>query len=218
MRKGTRVRIFPVGIIVTAIALMSFGCTQKSTTSASTLTSTTLPLSTTAITTSSMNTVNFQQYKSLGVDFRAVITFSISNTTTSYPTELAVPQVPITWNGLSFSGNLQESGVGEDVTDTVNGSVSADGKTLVQLVYSRQIMRTTATGTYYSITLQSVPLNAGTIAGLFNYSGANIQGYVKAINYIDGPIVSGQINAITTYISADWANTQPPTLSLTFGN
>jgi hypothetical protein len=218
MKKETFVRLFLIGIIIAAMALMSFGCTTKSTPTASTSTSTTLlPVSTTTITSTSTNTVNFQQYKSLAVDFRAVITFSISNTTTSYPTELAVPLVPITWNGLSFSGSLQESGIGEDVTDTVNGTVSADGKALVQLVYSRQIMRSTATGTYYSVTLQSVPLNAGIIAGLFNFTGSSIQGYATAINYIDGPIVSGQINATTTYVSTDWGNAQPPTLSITFG-
>jgi hypothetical protein len=215
-------QIIRLALVLTIVAGAIVGCTQKSSTlPAISSSTTTSPQSTSTanITSVTTNTVVFQSFHSFAADFRAFITFTVSNTTASYPTELAVPQVPVTWNGLSFSGNLQESGPGEDITDEVSGTVSPDGNTLSQLIYSRKIMRTTNTGTYFSITLRGVPLNAGLITGLYSFSGALLQQYVITINYMDGPIVSGQIEASTAYLSTDWANTQQmPALTLTFGN
>jgi hypothetical protein len=119
---------------------------------------------------------------------------------------------------MSFSGKLQESGPGEDITDRVSGTVSADGRILVSLVYSRQILRTNNSSTSFSVSLSNVPIDIGTILGSYNYSGAVIQGYISSITYVDGTIVSGQIVASTTYGSTDWGNIQqPPTLTITFG-
>ena len=142
----------------------------------------------------------------------------MNNTNISYPTDLAVPQVPVIWSGMSFSGTLHESGSGEDITDKVAGTISADGKVLVSLVYSRQVLRTTNSGTAFSVSLSNVPLDIGVSSGAYNYSGAALQGYVSGITYVDGTIISGQIIPSTVYVSTDWGNTQqPPTLTIVFG-
>ncbi len=176
------------------------------------------PISSILVSSSSVSSSGLQQYKNLAVKFHAVLTFSLNNVNVSYPTDLAVPEVPITWSGTSFSGTLHESGPGEDITDKVAGTISADGKVVISLVYSRQVLRTTNSGTAFKVTLSNVSLEAGTIPGTFNYSGAVIRGYFSEIYYADGTIVSGQIVPSTIYISTDWENTQQsPTLTIAFG-
>jgi hypothetical protein len=194
-----------------------YGCGQKT----SSITSTTLPTSVSTSTTTALSVttspVMVQQDRNLAIVFHALITFSI-NPNTSYATDLAVPAVPITWTGLLFSGNLQESGPGEDITDNVGGTISADGTSLITLVYSRKILRTNNTGTSYDIALHNVPLDTSINNLTFRYSGAVIQSYVSSISYADGTVNSGQIVSSNNYVSTDWANTQnPPTLTLTFG-
>jgi hypothetical protein len=65
--------------------------------------------------------------------------------------------------------------------------------------------------------MHDIPLNAGTISGLFTYSGTAIQGFTTGTVYTDGPVTAGQITASTSYVSTDWSNTQQPSLTLTFG-
>jgi len=224
MKAKMLVKIIQVTAAIATVGLMSYGCTPKSITSSSTTTSatavtTTSTSLTTTVSTSTTDLALLQQYKNLGVSFHAIVTFNINNTNASYPSDFTVPQVPITWNGLGFSGRLLESGPGEDITDEMTGTVTADGKTLASLVYSRQILRTTGSGTYFNITFQAVPVNI-TIdsTGSFSFTGAAVQSYVTGINYADGPVVSGQVTASTSYVSTDWASSQqPPNLLLTFG-
>ena len=188
---------------------------MSTSTTALTTTSTSL---TATVSTLTADRAFLQQYKNWGVSFHAIVAFNINNTNTSYPSEFTVPQVPITWSGLAFSGTLQESGHGEDITDQVTGAFTADGKTLASLVYSRQILRTTGSGTYFSVALQDVPLIVIATVGSFSFTGSVIQNYIIGINYADGPVVSGQVTASTSYVSTDWASIQqPPNLMLTFG-
>ena len=220
-----------VAVVTIMVVGVCFGCSQKhipttstnqskttSTSVNSTVITSLVVSSTTTTLSSTTNPIIWQRYANLGVKFHAVLTFSVNNSKISYPTDLAVPQVPSTWSGLSFSGKLPESGPGEDITDKVDGTVSTDGKVLVSLIYSRQILRTTNSGTSFSVSLSNVPLDVGNTSGTYGYSGTAIQGYISAISYADGTIVSGQIVASTTYVSSDWGSIQqPPILSITFG-
>ncbi len=218
------------GMLLTTMVICS-GCARKPisstfsttsiATSPSTISTTAISSTTTGSTPASSTPISstiYQQYTNLAVKFHALLTFSLNNTNVSYPTDLAVPQVPVIWSGTSFSGTLHESGPGEDITDRVAGTISADGNVLVSLAYSRQVLRTTNSGTAFSVSLASVPLDIGASPGTYVYSGASIQGYVSGINYADGTIVSGQIVASTIYVSTDWGNIQqPPTLTIIFG-
>ena len=155
----------------------------------------------------------------LAVSLQADMTFLSGGRNLSFPTQLFVPPVPITRNGASFSGRLEESGPGEDVTDLVNGTVSPDGATLLSLVYSRQVLRSAGTGTFYQVTLQNLPLASATL-GAYSGNGPGLQTYVTGIAYEDGPLNGTQIMPTTTYVSTDWAGAsgQKPALTLTFSN
>jgi hypothetical protein len=224
-----------IALVATALIIGS-GCAQKTTQTPSTFTSatattpissivgtsnvgtSTIASSTTAVSSSTTNFLVFQQYTSLAIVFQALVTFNVNNTNVTYPSNLFVPQVPITWSGASFSGTLHESGPGEDITDKVAGVISADARTMVSLIYSREIVRATNSVTSYSISIFSLPLAAVNTSGIYIYSGFAIQGYVSEISYLDGTIVSGKLVASTTYVSSDWGNIQqPPTLTITFG-
>jgi hypothetical protein len=155
----------------------------------------------------------------------AVMTFEISGTEFAYPTQIAVDQVPITWMGSIFNGKVVESGPGEDVTDEVHGSISADGYWVESMYFSEQITRTNAkTGTFFRVTLRHTPVvneAGGAIKdlGYFNQTSGDVQKYVAKIEYIDGPLINGKISPLSTYLSTDWKNGakgQVPILKLTF--
>ena len=144
----------------------------------------------------------------------------------SIVSEFAVPNVPITWAGSSFSGNLEEAGPGEDVLDEVYGSASDGGDIILSLVFSKRITSTvTGKGTFFRITLKNIPITkvsgSSVIVGIFDGSGPSLQNYIAKIESIDGYISNGQIVPVTTYVSTDWSSTNPgqvPVLQVTFGN
>ncbi len=167
-----------------------------------------------------------QKNGNLSVKFSGVMTFEYSGTQVTSFSELAVEGVPIIWMERLFSGKLEEFGAGEDITDEVHGSLSADGNWIETFYYSRQILRKTTnpSGTFYRITLKNVPITGaanGSTAGPGNFikSGADAQKYITKIEYADGPVKGGQINSTTKYVTTDWGNTgkgQVPTMKVTF--
>ncbi len=202
-------RTIGIGIAIALTVLFLAACISPSSTSVS-----------------QNNLALIQQNGNLSVRFFSVMTFSSSGTLVTAPSELGVSGVPINWMGVIFNGRLEEFLAGEDTTDEVHGSVSADGNWIESMYYSRQILRTTAnpSGTFYRISLKSVPISGAASGstlgpGNFEKSSGDIQKYITQIEYADGPVIDSKINSITKYISTDWGNTfkgQIPTLKLTF--
>jgi hypothetical protein len=167
-----------------------------------------------------------QQNGNLSARFYGLMTFDYSGSPVKVLSELAVSGVPVEWMGALFSGKLEEFGPGEDVTDEVHGSLSADGNWVESLFFSRQILRTSAnaSGTFYRVTLKNIHLvivDAGTQAGqaAFEKTGSDIRKYVITVEYADGPVKDGKIVSKTTYTSTDWENIkagQTPTLKMSF--
>ena len=220
--------IFTGSCVTTAIVVMAISmaglaaCSSKSTPASISNTvpagTTSQPTASTSAPVTSNHLAQLQQNGHLAVTFHALMTFNTSGKTITFPSELFVPPVPIAWSGTSFAGRLEESGPGEDVTDEVSGTVSADGTTLISMVYWRQVLRTGVnSGTYYHVTLQSLPIVVPSV-GTFNGSGVDLQKHVVNIDYADGSLSGGRIVPATTYVSTDWTTGagQMPSLSLTF--
>lgn len=169
------------------------------------------------------NLALLQQNRYLTGRLYGLVTFDYAGTIITFPAEFAVSSVPIEWMEVIFSGKLAEGGPGEDVTDQVHGSVSADGTWLVSLLYSRQVIRaTTNTRTFYRIMLRNMPIvklvgGVTTELGTFEEEGSDVQRYVDRIEYVDEPLRGS--GTVTTYLSTEWKNTvkgQMPTLKLAF--
>ncbi len=175
----------------------------------------------TPVSQSQYNLVAVQQNKYLTARLYGLMTFDFAGTIVTFPTELTIASVPISWMGQVFNGQLEAVGPGKDITDQVHGSVSADGAWLLSLSYSRQIIRPGRDGVFYRITLKNVPIGKvanGTASEdrSFQKEG-DIQKYIEEIEYIDGLLDGNKIVPTTTYISADWANSsegQQPILKL----
>jgi len=165
-----------------------------------------------------------QQKSFLKARFFGVMTFSFSGTAFTYPTEFTVASVPIVWMALIFDGKLEETGAGEDVTDQIHGSISQDGQWITDMYFSRRITYiNNNTGIFYQVTLHNVPLGGldttQTPGSAIADREGDVQKYITQIDYQNGPLVNGQINATTTYMSTDWKNMKTgmiPVLKLTF--
>ena len=171
------------------------------------------------------NLALLQQYSYLTATFYGVMTFNISGTVFTFPSELAIPSVPITWMGPIFNGKLEQVGPGKDVTIEVHGSASDDGTWLDTVYYSQRIVQTlTKTGNFYRVTLRNVPIaklvdGVATELGTFQKEGSDLQKHVEKIEFADGPLSGGQITPTTIYVSTDWKDAtagQKPALKLTF--
>jgi hypothetical protein len=166
---------------------------------------------------------SIQKNKYLIARLYGVMTFDYSGTTVTFPTELIISSVPLVWMGPIFDGKVENNGPGNDVTDQVHGSVSADGTWIVSLSYSRQIIRPGDKSLSYRITLKNVPIaNADT--GTTNTPGtfektSDVQKYVQTIEYNSGIFTGGKIVPAITYVSTDWENAKTgmqPALKITF--
>ena len=207
LRVDRRAKSFSVGAVVIAILLFGLaGCNRP--TSATAATSTTSPTVRPPASSITQATLAITQSKSLSVSLYGLMTFSVSGSSSSYPTQLFVPAVPLTWSGTSFTGRLEEAGPGEDITDEVSGAVSSDGSMAESVRYSRKVIRSEAgNGTSYTVALHNVPLGPVSQAiGGFQKSGAEVQNYVASIEYADGPLSGGDVVPSTKYVSTDWAN------------
>ena len=162
-----------------------------------------------------------QQYKYMNARLYGQMTFDIDGEQFTWPAELIIASVPLEWMGQVFNGTLKAGASGNDLTDKIHGSVSADGAWLLSLSFSRQIVRIGENGTYYRVTLKNVPIGANsyvTAPGVFEKVG-DIQKYVEEIQYIDGRWDGSKIIPNVNYISTNWVNTRSglqPILKLTF--
>jgi hypothetical protein len=162
-----------------------------------------------------------QQNKYLKVRLYGVMTFDFGGEPMTWPTELKTASVPLVWMGQVFNGKSVASGPEYNFVDQVHGSVSPDGEWVLNLSYTRQIIRT-QDSVYYSVSLRNVPVvssaNSTMVVGKFDKKG-DIQKYVENIEYrAEGRLVNLKIPA-TTYSSIDWTNTlegQQPALKLLF--
>lgn len=172
------------------------------------------------------NLAFLQQSGHLTVILSARMTFSSSGALVPYPTVFDAPSVPITWSGASFTGELEKIFMREDTAEytiyRVNGTASADGSTLLSLVYSRQIVGENSNPrNFYQVSLQNMPIakgagGAATELATFDVAGADAQKYVRKIEYADALNSGGLPN--TVYVSTDWSGTTPvPTLKVAFG-
>jgi len=202
-----------IGLVILIIFLVGLsGCTSSS------------ALSPVVEQTVQTNLPLIQQNGNLSVRFFAIIDFDYSGVVYRIPSEFAVSGVPLVWMGANFNGKLQNTSGGQTVIDEVHGSLSSDGNWVESIYYSRQITRTNGSGTFYRVTLRSVPVNEqanGSPASLgsFERSGADIQKFIAKIEYQDGIIKNGQIDSGIKYISTDWKNNsagQIPSLKLIF--
>lgn len=164
-----------------------------------------------------------QQSGNMTARLFGLMTFKSSDTTVASPSEFAVPAISIEWMGPVFSGQLDETDSGSNVTYQVHGKASADGLWLDSAFFSRQTINpTTNTGSFYRVTLRNVPmgkLTDGVSDGrlTFEKEGSEIQKFVDRIEYGEGTVNGGKITAATTYLSTDWKNSlggQTPSLKL----
>jgi hypothetical protein len=124
--------------------------------------------------------------------------------------------------GQIFDGKVVNNGPGNDMTDTVHGSVSTDGGWILSLSYSRQVARTGGKSVFYRINMKNIPItvfNNGTVETKQFEKQGDVQKYIEKIEYNDGLYDGTTITPAITYVSTDWANTGvgvQPSLKLAF--
>jgi hypothetical protein len=234
MNKYMHLWLIPL-IVLSVLALFTSCSAKGATTAQSSATSTPTGQTSTPLTStnpaspSSIQNILavVQQTGNMSVSLSAIVSLQVSASTVSYPTVFAADQIPITWTGVNFNGRIEEQGPGEDLVDEAHGSLSADGNRVESMYFSRQVTRPSAnSGTFFRVTLTQVPIvtivnGAATKPGIFDQTSTNLQQYVTKIEYLDGPLVNGQISSLSTYVSTDWLNNNPgqtPSLKLTFAN
>jgi hypothetical protein len=164
-----------------------------------------------------------QQNQGLSARFSGLMTFKSTGTEVVSQTEFAVPPLAIQWMGPVFNGEVEKGGAGDDIKDSVHGSLTPDGTYITSFSFSRQVLSsTTKRGTFYRVTVRNVPIIAGSgtasVSPEFSKTGADVRKYVEKIEYANGPVVNKQITSITEYISTDWNATAgaAPILKITF--
>lgn len=158
------------------------------------------PASTPAPTTNGLAAL--QQYGYFTARLYAVMTFDLSGVASTWPTELAVPSVPVYWMNHIFDGKILEGGSGKDVTVSVHGSVSADGAWVENVSYSFAVQKSL----YFRILLRTVPINkvgspTGSQPNACEMTGPDVRKFVENVEYAAGGPV--------TLTAIDWANLTP---------
>jgi hypothetical protein len=152
-----------------------------------------------------------QKSGNITVTFNAMMNFALAGDPTgntyTYPTQMDVPAVPITWMGNIFNGKVTNSGQGYNLTDEVHGSVSSDGTWINEMTFSRKNLGQ-AGGSNFSVTLLNVPLvkaddNKTTTVASFLKKGTDIQKHVSKVEFN-----AGGASVSTTYVAIDWADTR----------
>jgi hypothetical protein len=154
--------------------------------------------------------------------------FTLTNTTSPL-SSLNIPcydwdgsrAVPITWNGVNFSGKRtdgSETGNFANYFDDIKGTVSADGQTLLRLEYNyREIYNSTGPSvapdkrgnkaiTIARIVLEKVPLYSGK-AGAYVQNGSGIQKYVAELQYARTSYdASGKVTSENKLSTSNWSD------------
>jgi len=122
---------------------------------------------------------------------------------------------PITWDGVNFSGTRTDTPMGVTQTETLSGTVSPDGNTLLTLTSKLQsdsaIEHKTVT-----IVLQNVPLSYvnGIMVNDVDLSSATVQKYVVSLDNSFTDVANGAIYFSNTFKSPVWDNNS--NLSISF--
>jgi uncharacterized Zn-binding protein involved in type VI secretion len=140
-------------------------------------------------------------------------TTEVRNTSLSIPSESSTDYGPlrITWSGTSFSGKIDYKSGGTIFTATVQGSVSADGKTLTDFTYSDTARTGNTASDHFAVikthsySLQNLQMSIspdnviamGRTAPLASYAGKIVD---EEQQYYDGKLWKKN-----TFKSAEWA-------------
>lgn len=159
-------------------------------------------------TSSSSEAAWLQQSGNMTINFSAMMNFDVAgypgSPTFTYPTQLTVPAVPITWMGSIFNGSVTDTGKGYNLTDEVHGSVSADGAWINEVTFSRKSFSQSGQISY-SVTLVNVPISkpgtASTTVANFAKKGTDVRKFISKIAYSSGGSIS------TEYESTVWEDT-----------
>jgi hypothetical protein len=135
----------------------------------------------------------------------------------------------ITWNGTSFSGTNAIPIADGTETNTLNGTVSSDGKTITSLIwtYSRKSTVTTSYGlstqdNAYRIELKNIPVsNLVSTSGMaetfhFAQAGPEVKNYLTKLEYHNLAYLNGAVDSELTYVqdSLNWNAAAPNSASL----
>jgi hypothetical protein len=152
-----------------------------------------------------------QKAGNLTVNFNVMMNFNVATddpnlNTLTWPTDLSVPAVPITWMGNIFNGVVNDTGPGYNLTDEVHGSMSDDGAWINEMTFSRKVLRQSSEGSYFLVTLVNLPIiktetDIGTTLASFLKKGVDVRKFVSNVDYVSG----GSIG--TNYTSIDWEDT-----------
>ena len=122
---------------------------------------------------------------------------------------------PITWDGVKFSGTRTDTAtIGSTVTETLSGTVSPDGNTLLTLT-SKLLIDNSTDHQLVTIVLQNIPLSY--INGTLNDVGltsANVQKYVVSLENNLTSVDKGATYRTYNYKSPMWDNNS--NLTVTF--
>jgi len=113
---------------------------------------------------------------------------------------------PIVWDGVNFSGTRVDTIMGAAANQTIAGTVSKDGNTVLNLTCQLQVDATDQK-TSVTMVMQNVPLEYlnGT---LYNaaLTSIDVQKYIVTLEYNVTNYYMGSVYASTTYISPVWTN------------
>jgi hypothetical protein len=207
----TAIRVLaPVLMLVILLGLIGFsGCTSKQTAAPNAKT----PVVSNGTATQN-NLVLLQNNKGCSARFYGMMTFNAFNQEFTYPTELKLLPMAITWMGPIFNGRLETKGQGAAIYE-VHGSASADGNWIETMYYSVNTFQPNSQyGLFYRVTLRNLHLiapsnNAASWAPVFELAGSEVQKYVAKIEYTGS----------SQYLSIDWQTditNQRPTLRVEF--
>jgi hypothetical protein len=121
---------------------------------------------------------------------------------------------PITWDGVKFSGTRTDTPMGVTQTETLSGTVSPDGNTLLTLT-SKLLIDNSTDHQLVTIVLQNIPLSY--INGTLNDVGltsANVQKYVVSLENNLTSVDKGATYRTYNYKSPMWDNNS--NLTVTF--
>ena len=139
-----------------------------------------------------------------------------------YPPSSASKPYPLfTWNGTSFSASytpVHQAGYSVERSQTISGTVSADGKTLT--TYNvKDVINTYGTDNNLryvettEISLKNLPIVSGQIVGAnvsYSFTGVNCPNYISKLTYTYVSITYNGTtpiyNNIKTYSSTNWAS------------
>ena len=119
-------------------------------------------------------------------------------------------EIPITWNGTTFSGKYGYGTAQAGQVQEVSGTVSPDGNLLITLISSYRSTNYGSNWTSETITkveLKNMPLSSpykDAAHARFEQRGVDIQKYVSKMEHSNTTLRNGQKESSYTFASRDW--------------